>query len=116
MEDNTLNDDFSLLYPNVNRDELLRDEDFNYFAKGKLESESLSTVYGRYSALLTKIRNEEKERASSILANRLASVGALSGAEPPEETFFTREQVKAMSPAEIRKNYEKIRKSQEKWQ
>ena len=111
-----MNDDFSLLYPDIDRDELLRDEDFNYFAKGKLESESLSSVYGRFSALLTKIRNEEKEKAAAILANRLASVGAVSTAAPPEETLFTREQVKAMSPAEIRKNYEKIIKSQKKWQ
>ena len=111
-----MNDDFSLLYPDVNRDELLRDEDFSYFAKGKLENEGLSSVYGRYTALLAKIRNEEKERAAALLANRLAAVGAVSSAAPPEEVFFTREQVKAMSAADIRKNYEKIRKSQEKWQ
>ena len=32
-----------------------------------------------------------------------------------ERSFFTKEQVLKMSPAEIKKNYEKIRESQQRW-
>ena len=115
MEENKFTDNFEALYPDTSRDELLADEDFGYFASGKLETESLSSVYGKYLSLIDRIRSAEREKVSAIFANRMASVGSLSAAEPPEETFFTREQVRSMSSAEIRKNYEKIRKSQEKW-
>lgn len=115
MEENKITDSFSALYPHINRDELLADEDFGYFAKGKLDTEELTSVYGKYLDLLDRVRGEEREKVSAEFANRMASVGALSAAEPPEEVFFTREQVKSMSAAEIRKNYEKIKKSQEKW-
>jgi len=115
MEANKINDDFSALYPDVSQDELLADKSFDCFVKGMLEGESLTSVYGRYLSFVGKIKSEERERVSAELANRMASVGSLSAAEPPEEVFFTREQVRSMSAAEIRKNYEKIRKSQEKW-
>jgi len=111
-----IDEEFSLLYPSVTAEALSADEDFLLFAEGRLDNgNSLSSVYKKYEELTERIRSREKKRAAELLANRLSSVGALSNANPPESTFFTREQVKAMSRAEISKNYEKIRKSQEKW-
>ena len=115
MEESIITDDFSTLYPDVNRDELSNDESFNCFVKGMEEGESVSSVYGRYLSFVEKIKRDERERVSAAFANRMAAVGSLSSEEPPEEIFFTREQVKSMNAAEIRKNYEKIRKSQKKW-
>ena len=116
MENDSLNlEEFKLLYPEKDPNELLKDEDFLVFADGKLEKEPLSTVYKKYNSLTEKIIVREKEKFADILANKLSAVGSLANANPSEETFFTRDQVKAMSKAEITKNYEKIRKSQEKW-
>jgi hypothetical protein len=115
MAEIKIDEEFSLLYPEITEESLLADEDFSIFAEGKLDSSSLSNVYKKYGELTERIRKREKEAAAAILANRLSSVGSLSNANPPEDTFFTREQVKAMSKSEIARNYEKIRKSQEKW-
>ena len=115
-ENKIISDSFTLLYPEVNRDELLKSEEFNLFAGKRLDSEELSSVYKGYLDLTEKIRAREMERAAEILAKRISSVGALNSSNPPEATFYTREQVKSMSREQIRANYEKIRKSQEKWQ
>ena len=82
----------------------------------RLSAEELSEVYRGYLDLTERIRKREMEKAADILAKKLSSVGALNNSNPPENTYFTREQVKGMSRAEIKANYEKIRKSQEKWQ
>ncbi|MBQ8343811.1 MAG: hypothetical protein IJV68_02035 [Clostridia bacterium] len=117
MDENNIHDsDFALLYPDVNKEELLANEEFNLFAGSRLSAEELSEVYRGYLDLTERIRKREMEKAADILAKKLSSVGALNNSNPPENTYFTREQVKGMSRAEIKANYEKIRKSQEKWQ
>ena len=115
-ENKIAEDSFALLYPDVNKDELLKNEDFNLFAGGRLSNEELSSVYKGYLDLTDRIRKREMEKAAEILAKRISSVGALNSSNPPENTYFTREQVKSMSREQIKANYEKIRKSQEKWQ
>ena len=55
------------------------------------------------------------ERAALKLASERASVGALGSSESANDGFFSKEEVLRMSPQEIRRNYTKIRKSQEKW-
>ena len=116
MENDSLNlEEFTLLYPDLDPKELLNDGDFAVFAEGKLDKEPLSSVYKKYTSLTERIIVREKEKFADILANKLSAVGSLANSNPSDETFFTRDQVKAMSKAEITKNYEKIRKSQEKW-
>ena len=53
--------------------------------------------------------------AAQKLANKNASPGSLHNINPAESDFFTADQVRAMSPEEVHKNYDKIRKSMEKW-
>ena len=115
-ENKIISDSFTLLYPELNKDELLKSEEFNLFAGKRLESEELSSLYRGYLDFTEKIRVKEMERAADILARKNSSVGALNSSNAPENTFFTKEQVKSMSREQIRANYEKIRKSQEKWQ
>lgn len=116
MENDSLNlEEFTLLYPDKDPQELLSNEDFTLFAEGKLDKEPLASVYKKYTSLTERIIGREKEKFADILANKLSAVGSLANANPGEDVFFTREQVKNMSRAEISKNYEKIRKSQEKW-
>jgi hypothetical protein len=56
-----------------------------------------------------------KATAAQIAANAKASPGALSGGGAPESEFFTKEQVKAMTPAQIDANFDKIRRSMGQW-
>ena len=44
-ENKIAEDSFDLLYPDVNKDELLKNEEFNLFAGGRLSNEELSSVY-----------------------------------------------------------------------
>jgi hypothetical protein len=51
-----------------------------------------------------------------MAANAQVAVGSATNPEPGADSeFYTKEQVLKMSPAEISKNYEKIRASQMKW-
>ncbi len=58
-----------------------------------------------------RIRTEEKADAVNR-ANRAASVGAVGG---EASGFFSAREVRAMSPAEVRANYNQIMLSMPKW-
>jgi len=110
--------EFREKYPNVNVQELFADEDFLKFGKNALEMVSLAGVYEAYLPIKTereRIKAENK-KAAALVANSQVAVGSVTSAtDPADSEFFTKEQVQKMSPEEIKKNYEKIRKSQEKW-
>ena len=108
-------DSFALLFPDVDKEALLKDEDFSSFAEGKLDTGDIATVYKSYLDLTERIKARERERALSILEAKQSAVGPLSSALPSESAFFTKEEVRSMSKAQIKENYEKIRKSQQKW-
>ena len=42
-------------------------------------------------------------------------IGNVSTADKPQSDYYTREEVEAMSPAEVKANYDKIRESMSKW-
>lgn len=42
-------------------------------------------------------------------------IGTVSTTDKPQSDYYTREEVEAMSPAEVSKNYDKIRESMTKW-
>lgn len=109
--------EFSSQYPDVNVSELFENESFMDFAGEYLGKVSLSVAYGMYqkSASFKQAQNDAITKKATQLANSQASVGALSTAGKAEDGYFTKEQVLKMSPAEIKKNYEKIRESQAKW-
>lgn len=110
-------EEFSTIYPNVKISDVLQNAEFNAFSKGKLGKASLALVYAQY--LLNKSNKEAKreaEEAAHAKAVTGAAVGSLTNSStPPEGEFFTKEQVLKMSPKEVHDNYEKIRKSQERW-
>jgi ribosomal protein L15 len=116
---NQLNE-FEDKYPDVNIKSLLNDEDFREYADGKLNNKSLAEVYASYTKFKSKLssnaENSAVKKAVQEIANSAAAVGSLNNSTPPAESeFFTRDQVKAMKPEEIKKNYEKIMKSIKKW-
>lgn len=58
-----------------------------------------------------RILNEQKA-AESNLVNKRRSAGAIEGSEVD---FFSPSEVRAMSQAEVRENYQKIMRSMQKW-
>ena len=75
----------------------------------------LKSIYEGFLRFNANAEKYAKASAAQALANSKASPGALSTSGSSEEGFFTREQVKAMSQAEVSRNYEKIRKSMPRW-
>lgn len=98
-----------------NGDALLSDDGenalFEEFCRDKNEDVSLEEMYGRYNAF---VRDIERIQAYRV-AGKKASVGSLAGESPVSDGYFSKEQVMAMSPDDIKKNYEIIRKSQNNW-
>lgn len=110
--------EFSAKYPNLNVRDVLNDKDFLEYADGK--SGTLIKLYEDYQKFIGKFSRAAEENANKAAAqaaaNAASAVGSLNNSGPTEENdFFTYEQVSAMSREEIKRNYEKIRKSQAKW-
>lgn len=106
--------EFCEKYKDVSVSELLADKDFMEFGAEALEVMPLTKVYEAYISLKSKLA--EKQRADALAANSSVAVGSVTSAnESTDNSFFTRDQVLNMSTEEIRKNYDKIRASQEKW-
>jgi hypothetical protein len=101
--------------PNVDFEALIRDEQFADYADGKIGKRPLAEIYANYQKFSANAEKGARDRAAQTLANAKASPGSLTGAGGAENGHFTREQVRAMSQAEVHKNYEKIVESMKKW-
>lgn len=108
-------EDFVKKYPDVDLSRLIADKSFAEYADGKVGRKPLAEIYEGYERLVRSADKKAENKAAQALANSKASPGALSGGGAPENDFFTREQVKAMSREEVRKNYDKITESMKKW-
>jgi hypothetical protein len=106
---------FTAKYPDADLSALIADEAFAQYAEGKVGEKPLAEIYEGYLKLTSRIEENANRRVAQATANAKASPGALTGAAQVEADFFTRDQVKAMTPAQIKANYEKIRRSMPKW-
>ena len=106
---------FIAKYPDADLNTLIADEAFADYSRGKVGEMPLSEIYEGYLKMTARIEENAKRTAAPMVANGKASPGALTGAAQVEADFFTRDQVKAMTPAQIDANYDKIRKSMAKW-
>lgn len=107
---------FAAKYPDVDLNALVADPQFAEYADGKVGKKPLSEIYEGYQKLSEDLRKKADERAAQAIANSRATPGALSSTKAPEGNFFTREQVQAMSQAEVKKHYDDIRRSMKSWQ
>ena len=106
---------FVTAYPDVMLDELLADEDFRDYADGKVGNKSMTDIYAGYLKYTNRRDEKARQIAAQMIANRNASPGSLGSTQAAESDFFTPEQVRKMSEAEVHKNYEKIQSSMKKW-
>lgn len=107
-------EDFKTIFPNITKKCLLEDQNFRIFAEGK-ENKSISVSYAKYRKIVENISNEAVLQEKARQNNANTNIGALSSTQNANNTFFTREQVQNMSPSEIKRNYDLIRQSQQKW-
>lgn len=108
-------EEFIAAHPDVNLEELIADERFRSFAKGKVGEVPMKEIYADFVSLTGHYEENARRMASQMLANKKASPGALSTSQSPESDYFTPEEVKKMTRDEIRANYDKIRSSMKKW-
>jgi hypothetical protein len=115
---------FRKAYPDVDEQELLADPDFGEFAAAQVQAKvPLAKIYGGYEKLRAKFQKEAdkkteaaKDGAARALANARAGVGSKAGsADNLGGAFFTPDEVNRMTPAEVEKNREAIRKSMRRW-
>lgn len=108
-------EDFSTKYPDVNIEKLVKNEQFQLFAGGKVGNLPLAEIYEGFLKVGIEYEKKAKQMARQMLANKKASPGALSSPNAPDSTFYTKEQVQKMSEKEISENYDAIRASMKKW-
>lgn len=73
--------DFIEKYSSEKLQELTKDEDFKLFANGKIGQVSLSNIYEDYLKFTSKYKKESIETAKKIVANNIATPGAIEETE-----------------------------------
>jgi hypothetical protein len=110
-EDNLL---LQRLFPGVLRENVENDEACKLFSRFAPKSTPFASIYSDYLALVDKISDSAIKKHLVNEQNKRASAGSLASSSNQSE-FYSKEQVLKMSREQISKNYDKIRKSQEKW-
>lgn len=106
---------FAAAHPDVDVEALISDGRFCDYAVGKVGVLPLSEIYLGYRELLDQMDAQARALASRALANRRATPGALGSTGEVESDYFSPGQVRSMSAAEVKQNYERIRRSMTKW-
>ena len=106
--------DLVKIYPNISKSALLCDNYLKMFAHGK-ENQGLSDIYSDYLSFVAQIEENAIKKEQMRQATARVSVGALSSSVSNDDGYFSKEQVQRMSKEEISRNFEKIRKSQQRW-
>lgn len=108
-------EDFIEKHPDVDVKKLISDPVFQKYTEGRVGQIPLSTMYESFLEITGSLEKRAEGKARQTLANKRSSPGALSGANPNDNGYFTREQVQRMSQKEVHENYDKIRASMSKW-
>lgn len=102
-------------FPSVNIENLRNNKDFNELLRLIIQNPTLAQVYSCFNAIVSSTEEHSRKKLAYALASANSSVGSLSSSSKTEQAYFTKEQVLNMSQEEIRRNYTKIRQSQQHW-
>lgn len=107
-------------YPDVSMQSMMNDAEFMAYAKGRVGKDgSIYAVYDAYAAAKAaedaRVEQRAREMAAQMQANAKASPGTAVGQASEDVEYFTREQVQAMTQAQVHRNYDKIKKSMKHW-
>ena len=107
-------------HPGVSMQSMMNDTEFMAYAKGRVGKDgSIYAVYDAYTqakaAEDARVEQRAREMAAQMQANAKASPGTAVGQASEDAEYFTREQVQAMTQAQVHRNYDKIKKSMKHW-
>ena len=107
-------------YPDVSMQSMMNDTEFMAYAKGRVGKDgSIYAVYDAFAAAKAaeeqRVEQRAREMAAQMQANAQASPGTAKGEASGDPEYFTREQVRAMTQAQVHRNYDKIKKSMKHW-
>lgn len=111
--------DFKEVYPDVDIEELDKNEEFVKFSKGKIGNVPLKEIYEDFKATEDSINQEVERRVKEEVEKRVAK--ALSSpnsvkdtSSNDNETYYTLEQLQSMTSEELDKNWKKVERSYNK--
>jgi len=109
---------FTTAHPEIKLDSLMADKKFLDYADGKIGNKPLAQIYKNYQEFIQPVAKvEKKEETKPPLVK--PSPGSLSSNVKTEEEFYTREQLNAFTPQELRKmsdkDWNRVAKSKEYW-
>ena len=107
--------DFCAAFPGIEKEKVEKDPDFILFKGAREQSKDTVSLYKDFLELSASIERKVTERLLAKNATNRSSVGSLSSNERIEGDYFTKEQVLKMSEEQIRRNFDKIRRSQARW-
>lgn len=102
-------------YPDVNLDEIIKDEKFKLYAAGKVGNMSMVEIFEGFSSIIGGYEEQTRKRAAQIAANAQSSPGSLSGNGSTEPTYISEAQYDAMSESDRRRYHDKIKESMRHW-
>lgn len=107
---------FRSKYPDVDLQKLANDTQFDLFCGERIGQTPLVDLYESYIAFKKSVENEvqaqEKKTAIAEKAKATAAVGSLKDTtNPSDDGFYTMEQLKSMSDADMENNWDKVQKS-----
>ena len=101
-------------YPNVDLNDLINDEDFQLFSKGKVGITPLKEIYADYLTLVSKYEKKAKSEARKKAAKSMSSTGSVKN-EEVEPEYYPLEEIKKYSYKDLQnlkvsdpKKYKKI--------
>ena len=106
---------FSRDFPEIDLNSLRNRQDFQSFLAILTKNPTLSEVFACFNGIFASAEEKSEKKLLQALANAKTSVGALSSPQNTAPGFFSKEQVKLMTPAQIKANYKEIRESQQRW-
>lgn len=114
--------EFAKANPDVDIGELFKDENFNLIAEPLLQRRvPMSEIYKIFQKTQSNINNVKqkakqqlKDEIASGIANNRASTGSLKSNGDTSDGLYTMAQLKAMTPAQIEANWDKVERSYEK--
>ena len=113
-------EDFRSAYPDINLNELSKDNDFVKFSNKLIGKVSLKDIYEAYSSIKTSLKASAEDSAKKEIAKKIAkdnsSAGSLATVGDAGAPKYSLEQIGKMSKSEIDKNWKDVEASYNYWQ
>lgn len=112
-------EDFKAEFPNVDLNELSKEQDFVKFSNKLIGKVPLKDIYEAYASVRNSLKASVEETTKNEIVKKMAkdnsSAGSLQNVGDVGAPKYTREQIGKMSKAEIEKNWKDVEESYDYW-